>query len=113
MASHEEEAKVLESMRRSAELARRSEGESGRTSVAPGVAVVITQNGKQVGESYRGRSGSGEHAEYVLLKELEGVDLSGATVFTTLEPCSRGGPGKHPCAERLVARRISTVYIGM
>jgi diaminohydroxyphosphoribosylaminopyrimidine deaminase / 5-amino-6-(5-phosphoribosylamino)uracil reductase len=108
----EDEVQLLNWMRLSIEMARKSKTEDNRSSVAPNVGVVIVKDGAILGESFRGRTGEGEHAEYGLLKELEGVDLKGAIVFTTLEPCSRRGPGKSPCAEWLVGRGISTVYIG-
>lgn len=108
-----EEVAKLGWMRRSVELAGQSQAEDGRISVAPRVGVVIIKDGKHLGESYRGRTGDGQHAEYGLLKELDGVDLTGATAFTTLEPCSRRGTGKRPCAEWLVERGVSTVYIGV
>lgn len=113
MSAHQQEIATHGWMRQSVELAAQSVAEGDRTSVAPSVGVVIVKDGKQIGESYRGRTGKGQHAEYGLLQELEGVDLTGATVFTTLEPCSRRGTGKRPCAEWLVERGVSTAYIGM
>lgn len=65
-----------------------------------------------LGEAYRGMNGDGAHAEYNILRGIHGVDLSGATIYTTLEPCSRRGPEKVPCATRLAEAHISTVVIG-
>lgn len=36
-----------------------------------------------------------------------------ATVYTTLEPCSRRNPPKQACAEHLVAAGVGTVFIGI
>ncbi|MGC4112991.1 MAG: hypothetical protein QM747_21745 [Nocardioides sp.] len=94
--------------------------QEGKKSLAEGegkplVGVVIVKDGKELGRSHRGRTGSGQHAEYGLIKELvaEGVDLVGATVYTTLEPCSSRNHPKTPCAEHLAAAGVAEVVIGM
>jgi diaminohydroxyphosphoribosylaminopyrimidine deaminase/5-amino-6-(5-phosphoribosylamino)uracil reductase len=100
-------------MRRAVDLGKQSKTEQ-RKSVAPKVGVVIVSGGKVVAQSFRGERGDGNHAEYCALAGLpEGVDVRGATVYTTLEPCSRRNPPKLPCAQRLVEQRISLVAIGM
>ena len=89
--------------------------ESGRDRPAPKVGVVVVdRHGSLLGESYRGAHDPGDHAEYGLLeKQLADVDLTGAAVFTTLEPCTKRGKGKTPCAQRLIDRGVAAVYIGM
>ena len=55
-----------------------------------------------------------EHAEYHLIdKELATRDLSNATLFVTLEPCTVRKNPKKPCAERIVRARINKVFIGI
>lgn len=99
-------------MRRAVDAAKRSISEEGKTPPSPRVGVVIVQDGELVGESFRGATGPTRHAEYGLLEELADVDLTGAEVYTTLEPCSRRNPPKRPCAERVVQAGLGTVYIG-
>jgi pyrimidine deaminase RibD-like protein len=96
---------------RAAKEARRSRQEPGR--VALFVGAVASQAGEFLDEAHRGELGPGEHAEFTLLeRKLKTVALAGATIFTTLEPCTKRGGVKVPCAERLVERRVGRVLIG-
>jgi pyrimidine deaminase RibD-like protein len=80
----------------------------------PRVGVVVVRGGSVIGRAHRGELALGDHAEYTALeRKLADKDLTGATVFTTLEPCTKRGREKTPCAERLVLRRVGRVVIGM
>eukprot|EP00825_Cyclidium_porcatum_P003507 TRINITY_DN11628_c0_g1_i3.p3 TRINITY_DN11628_c0_g1~~TRINITY_DN11628_c0_g1_i3.p3 ORF type:complete len:166 (+),score=14.69 TRINITY_DN11628_c0_g1_i3:1217-1714(+) len=79
----------------------------------PKVGAVIVKDGKVLEYSYRGELVPGDHAEYTLLgKKLKDVDCKGATLFTTLEPCTHRKT-KTPCAQWIVEKEVKTVYIGM
>lgn len=74
--------------------------------------VVVTRDGV-VTVGYRGELYPADHAEFtVIQKKLGGGGLRGATVFTTLEPCTQRGPDKTPCADRLVEAGVARVVIG-
>jgi pyrimidine deaminase RibD-like protein len=99
-------------MERAVEEARKSKAEDER--VHPKVGVVIVKDGRELATAYRGELGDGEHAEYTALeKKLTDETIAGATVYTTLEPCTTRNHPKVPCADRLIERKVSRVVIGM
>lgn len=94
-------------MRRALELAER-----GRLAVRPNpmVGCVIVRDGKVIGEAYHEEFG-GPHAE-VLAVEAAGGDITGATVYVTLEPCAHQGKTP-PCADFLIDHRPARVVAAM
>jgi pyrimidine deaminase RibD-like protein len=83
----------------------------------PCVGAVVVKDGKVIARACRGETGEGRHAEFCALKKIndnvDNVDLSGCTVYTTLEPCSERKPPKKPCTERLIAGKVARVVYGM
>ncbi len=79
----------------------------------PKVGVVIVKNGSIVSQAYRGENPK-SHAEYIALEgKLPDDVVVGATVYTTLEPCTTRNHPKVPCAQRLVERKVARVVIGI
>jgi pyrimidine deaminase RibD-like protein len=92
--------------------AAKCQGEDNR--IHPKVGVLVVKNGEVLSSAFRGEIDSGEHAEFTALeKKLSTQSVAGATVYTTLEPCTTRNHPKIPCANRLIERKIARVVIGM
>lgn len=97
-------------MRLAVDLGKQSVSEN---DLNPHVGAVVVKDGEVIGSGYRGQTGEGNHAEYGVLKGLADTDLTGALVFSTLEPCSKRNHPKLPCARRLADAGVSAVWIGI
>ncbi len=93
-------------MRRCFELARQG---TGRVSPNPLVGVVIVKNGQIIGEGFHERHG-GAHAEPNAFKNAT-EDVTGATLYTNLEPCCHTKKLTPPCAPLVIEKRIAHVVI--
>ncbi len=90
-------------MERALELGRRALGLS---SPNPAVGAVIVRDGEIVGEGFTQEHG-GRHAEIVALEQA-GDLAQGATMYTTLEPCSHHGRTP-PCVEAMIEAGLDAV----
>jgi pyrimidine deaminase RibD-like protein len=93
------------------EEAKKCKGEDER--VFPYVGAVVAKDGKVLTSAHRGKRRAGDHAEYCAMEELAGQSLTGAVVYTTLEPCTSRNTPKIPCADRLVSKGVQRVVVGM
>ncbi len=93
-------------LERALELAERGRG---TTHPNPVVGAVVVRDGEVVGEGWHERKG-GPHAEVAALTDA-GEAARGATLYVTLEPCSRQGETP-PCVEAIVAAGIAKVVVG-
>jgi|TARA_B110000908_G_scaffold132277_1_gene155714 diaminohydroxyphosphoribosylaminopyrimidine deaminase/5-amino-6-(5-phosphoribosylamino)uracil reductase len=79
------------------------------TSPNPTVGCVIMADGKIVGQGFT-RPAGGNHAEIEALETARDTDITGATAYVSLEPCSHQGK-TGPCVDALIAAGIARVVI--
>jgi diaminohydroxyphosphoribosylaminopyrimidine deaminase/5-amino-6-(5-phosphoribosylamino)uracil reductase len=79
------------------------------TSPNPRVGCVIVRDGQIIASGHTQRAGEA-HAEIDALGDAasRGIDVRGATVYVTLEPCSHHGRTP-PCTEALIAAGVGRV----
>ncbi|ABO23176.1 deaminase [Shewanella loihica] len=92
-------------MKQAVDQMRMSEGKG------PKVGAVIVTKGHQV---IAGHKKNGTHAERAAIEEAQEkkIDLRGATLYSTLEPCVSVGSKKEACSDLISRVGIKTVYIG-
>lgn len=76
----------------------------------PAVGAVIVRDGVRLGRGHTQQVG-GPHAEIMAMRHAfrnGHVDLSGATIYVTLEPCSHYGRTP-PCARALIQAKVARV----
>ncbi|WP_061857772.1 bifunctional diaminohydroxyphosphoribosylaminopyrimidine deaminase/5-amino-6-(5-phosphoribosylamino)uracil reductase RibD [Clostridium colicanis] len=94
-------------MKRAIELSKKG---IGYTYPNPLVGAVIVKDDRIIGEGYHAEYG-GPHAEINALKNAK-EDVTGATMYVTLEPCSHYGKTP-PCVNAIVKSGIKKIVIGM
>ena len=85
----------------------------GKTGDNPYVGCIIVKDGKVLGEGCTSPPG-GPHAEVMALMDAEqrGEPVIGATLYSTVEPCSFYG--RTPaCAKIIIERKIARVVVGI
>lgn len=94
-------------MRMALDLARKGKG---WTTPNPLVGAVIVKDGRVIGQGYHQKYGQ-PHAEVNAIASAK-EDVTGATVYVTLEPCSHFGKTP-PCSDLLIDKNIKRVVVGM
>jgi diaminohydroxyphosphoribosylaminopyrimidine deaminase / 5-amino-6-(5-phosphoribosylamino)uracil reductase len=96
-----------EHLSRAIELASRGRG---RVHPNPVVGAVVVKDGEVLGEGWHAEYG-GAHAEVNAIADCGDADLTGATIYVSLEPCCHQGK-QPPCTDALLAAGISRVVVG-
>jgi diaminohydroxyphosphoribosylaminopyrimidine deaminase/5-amino-6-(5-phosphoribosylamino)uracil reductase len=85
-----------------------AEGGRGRVSPNPLVGAVVAFDDESVGEGYHREIG-GPHAEVEAIRDAD-RDLSGATLYVSLEPCCHHGLTP-PCTDAIRSAGIERVVV--
>ncbi|WP_424650685.1 bifunctional diaminohydroxyphosphoribosylaminopyrimidine deaminase/5-amino-6-(5-phosphoribosylamino)uracil reductase RibD [Carnobacterium jeotgali] len=93
-------------MRMALDLARKGKG---WTTPNPLVGAVIVKGGRVIGQGYHQKYGQ-PHAEVNAIASAK-EDVTGATLYVTLEPCSHFGKTP-PCSDLLIDKNIKRVVVG-
>ena len=80
-----------------------------RVNPNPRVGAVIVKDGETIGEGYHHAAGQ-PHAEVEAIRAADGHDLSGATIYVSLEPCCHQGRTP-PCTDAIREAGISRVVV--
>jgi diaminohydroxyphosphoribosylaminopyrimidine deaminase/5-amino-6-(5-phosphoribosylamino)uracil reductase len=92
---------------RAIELARQGAGE---VKPNPRVGAVVARDGEILGEGWHERYG-GAHAEVNAIEACGSIELTGATLYVSLEPCCHEG-NTPPCTDAILRAGIERVVIG-
>lgn len=97
-------------MRRAVELAHRCPPVPGAYSVG---AVIVGADGQELAAGFSRESDGNVHAEEAALGKLSGGDprLRTATLYSSLEPCSKRASRPRPCARLILDAGIRRVVI--
>jgi diaminohydroxyphosphoribosylaminopyrimidine deaminase / 5-amino-6-(5-phosphoribosylamino)uracil reductase len=98
-------------MRRAIGLSRRCPQVAGAYSVG---AVIVGGDGAELASGFSREVDDEVHAEESALAKLTGTDragLAGATLYTTLEPCSVRASRPVPCAQLVLAAGLGRVVL--
>lgn len=100
-----------ELMNRAIELSQRCQKVSTHYCVG---AVIVTVDGR-VFEGYTGETGEHDHAEEaaVLKADRAGAELRGATIYSSMEPCSKRSSKPRSCSEIIIERGMSRVVFAL
>ncbi len=96
-------------LRRAVELSR----ECPPSATAFSVGAVVVAGGTAIATGYSREDGDRGHAEEIALGKLPATDprLAGATIYTSLEPCSARASRPRTCTELILAAGIPRVVL--
>jgi diaminohydroxyphosphoribosylaminopyrimidine deaminase / 5-amino-6-(5-phosphoribosylamino)uracil reductase len=76
-------------------------------------AVVVGAGGRVLATGYTGEIDPHYHAEEAALAKLAGVDLSGATIYSSLEPCTTRRSRPRSCAGLILDAGLRRVVFAL
>jgi diaminohydroxyphosphoribosylaminopyrimidine deaminase/5-amino-6-(5-phosphoribosylamino)uracil reductase len=92
------------------DLSRQSPPSSSHYAVG---AIVVDQDGEVLATGYTGEINTHYHAEEAALAKLGGFDLSRATLYTSLEPCTVRKSRPDPCTGLTLTAGLRRVVLAL
>ena len=83
----------------------------GRTGPNPSVGCVIVKNNEII-SSARTENGGRPHAESLAINKIQTKDLTGSSIYITLEPCCINKEHEISCVEKILQSKFTRVIIG-
>jgi diaminohydroxyphosphoribosylaminopyrimidine deaminase/5-amino-6-(5-phosphoribosylamino)uracil reductase len=76
-------------------------------------AVIVGADGRVLATGYTGETDPHYHAEEAALAKLAGADLTGATIYSSLEPCTTRRSRPRSCAALIVDAGLRRVVFAL
>jgi diaminohydroxyphosphoribosylaminopyrimidine deaminase/5-amino-6-(5-phosphoribosylamino)uracil reductase len=76
-------------------------------------AIIVGRDGYERSRGYSRDVDPYIHAEESALAKVRGADLAGATMYTTLEPCSKRSSGPRTCADLIIEAGFARVVMAL
>lgn len=78
-------------------------------------AALVDAQGELLSTGYSRELPGNTHAEECALSKISNKDVKteGATMYTTMEPCSVRLSGNRPCVSRIIEAKIKRVVVGV
>ena len=76
-------------------------------------AIVVNAGGSPLADGYSRETDAQVHAEEAALAKLAGTDLSQATIYTSMEPCSVRRSRPRTCTELILAAGLGRVVFAL
>jgi diaminohydroxyphosphoribosylaminopyrimidine deaminase/5-amino-6-(5-phosphoribosylamino)uracil reductase len=76
-------------------------------------AVVVGADGRVLATGYTGETDPHYHAEEAALAKLAGIDLTGATIYSSLEPCTTRRSRPRSCADLILDAGLRRVVFAL
>lgn len=77
-------------------------------------AALVDSNGQLLTTGFSREIPGNTHAEECALLKLDDPSVAkGATMYTTMEPCSTRLSGNRPCTDRLIEAKVARVVMGV
>ena len=97
-------------LREAVELSRRCPPSTAAYSVG---AIIVDRDGRERSRGYSRDLHPVIHAEESALVRARGTDLSGATMYTTMEPCTTRKSGPRTCTDLIIEAGFARVVLAL